>query len=163
MRTDLLAVGAWGTGANSLGQTLATGKVLDAAYNPQAQRQMLIESVANDFVLRNQNGRTDMTQSPLNAALKDGGIDMNAKYKTKPTDTKEMSRWDRAGSFANLQEGAKAERIVNQYVNAGIDTLFGTGVGDVTTNFQFNRVFEAQFQLNGGPLPANITQGRNGP
>jgi Protein of unknown function (DUF4127) len=163
VRTDLLAVGAWGTGANSLGQTLATGKVFDAAYNPTAQRQMLVESVANDFVLRNQNGRTGMTQSPLNTALRDGGIDMNAKYKANPTDKEAKSRWDRAGSFASLEEGAKAERIVNQYVNKGIDDLFGTGVGDVTTNFQFNRVFESQFQLNGGPLPANITQGRNGP
>jgi hypothetical protein len=163
VRTDLLAVGAWGTGANSLGQTLATGKVFDAAYNPSAQRQMLVESVANDFVLRNQNGRADMTQSPLNNALRDGGIDMNAKYKANPTDKEAKSRWDRAGSFASLEEGAKAERIVNQYVNAGVDQLFGDKVGDVTTNFQFNRVFESQFQLKGGPLPANITQGRDGP
>lgn len=162
VRTDLLAVGAWGTGANSLGQTLATGKVLDAAYNPKAQQQMLVESVANDFVLRNHAGQSSMTRSPLSNALGAGGIDMNAKF-TNPGETTGKSRWDRAGSFRDIAEGAKAEKLVNGYVNTGIDQLFGKNVGDVTTNFQFNRVFESQFQLNGGPLPANITQGRDGP
>jgi hypothetical protein len=169
VRTDLLAVGAWGTGANALGQTLATGKVFDAVYRPDAQRQMLVESVANDFVLRNHDGKNNMTSSPLSNALNAGGIDMNAKF-TNPGETTPKSRWDRAGSFRDLAEGAKAEKLVNGYVNTTIDQLFGKDVGDVTTNFQFNRVFEAQFQQNVGPFGSGVllnddhlTQGRNGP
>jgi hypothetical protein len=160
VREDLLAVGAWGTGANSLGQTLATGKVFNVAPNAAAQRQMLIESVANDFVLRNHGGRNDMTASPINAALNAGGINMNEKFRLNPGEKEPKSRWDRAGAFATLDEGRRAQDLTNRSINQQLDSLFGSDVGDVTTNFQFNRVFEAQFQLKGGPLTENLTRGR---
>lgn len=153
VREDLLAVGAWGTGANSLGQTLAIGKVMDAAGSDAARRQMLVESVANDFVLRNHNGQSNLKNSGLNSALSNAGINMN-----QPSGS--SWGWDKAGSFQSVQQGNQAEQAVNRYVNTELDRLFGNDVGDVTTTFQFNRVFEAQFQLNGGPLPANATQGR---
>jgi Protein of unknown function (DUF4127) len=156
VRDDLLAVGAWGTGANALGQTLATGKVLQATGDTDAQRQLLIESVANDFVLRNQDsaanamlppgakpaaddGNHSIETSALDQALEDGGIDMTKK------------NWEAAGSFDSLDEGRLAQDVTQDYINASLGQLFGEGI-EVDTTFQFNRVFEAHMQLEGGTL-----------
>jgi Protein of unknown function (DUF4127) len=156
VRDDLLAVGAWGTGANALGQTLTTGKVLQATGDTEAQRQLLVESVANDFVLRNQDkaanamlppgarpaaddGTHSIKTSALDQALDSAGIDMTNK------------NWDAAGSFDSLDEGRLARGVTEDYVNASLGQMFGDGT-EVDTSFQFNRVFEAHVQLSGGTL-----------
>jgi hypothetical protein len=156
VRDDLLAVGAWGTGANALGQTLATGKVLQATGDTDAQRQLLIESVANDFVLRNQDsaanamlppgakpaaddGEHSIETSALDQALDSVGIDMT------------RDNWNAAGSFDSLDEGRLAQGVTEDYINASLGQMFGKGT-EVTSTFQFNRVFEARVQLTDGTL-----------
>jgi Protein of unknown function (DUF4127) len=161
VRDDLLAVGAWGTGANALGQTLATGKVLQASGDTGAQRQLLVESVANDFVLRNQDsaanamlppgakpvaddGKHSIETSALDQALDSAGIDMTS------------DNWNAASSFDSLDEGTMAREVTQDYVNASLGQMFGEGT-EVNTTFQFNRVFEAHMQLTGGTLPSRHT------
>jgi Protein of unknown function (DUF4127) len=155
VRDDLLAVGAWGTGANALGQTMAVGKVLQASGDSGAQRQLLIESVANDFVLRNQDaaanvmlpygskpvaedGKHSIETSALNQSLRNAGIDMS-------------DNWDASGSFDSLNEGRLARGVTEDYVNATLGQMFGEDT-EVATTFQFNRVFEAHTQLADGTL-----------
>ncbi|MCA2959333.1 MAG: DUF4127 family protein [Silvanigrellales bacterium] len=130
-RCDLLAYGSWGTFGNTVGQTLAQAKILQASGNAAARKQLLLEAVAHDVF---SIGYAESQSSRLAALARAQGVVFQ-----------HYGGYDTAGTTATVF------RALNGLVNQRMQEHYaGTGCMDgrtVRATAQLWRTFESEVHL----------------